>query len=59
MTKKDYILLADVIAKAKISEGVETTETALRLLTLDLVERLQRDNPKFNRDKFLAACGYW
>ena len=44
MTKKDYILIANAFARytKEIAEA--------------LASELQKENPKFNREKFLQAC---
>ena len=47
MTRKDYIL----IAKA-IQESTDKTEIAYAIATV-----LAADNPRFDRARFLAACG--
>lgn len=47
MTKKDYILIADCIAKANTKYDV----------TDYLVIALKLDNPLFNADRFYLACG--
>lgn len=51
MTKKDYVLIASVFANhdneirsiADVAEG--------------LADMLERDNPRFDRSRFLKACG--
>lgn len=63
MTKKDYILLAQAVQTersqpgfyGKVSEHVHT-ET-LNRLAIQLACRLEEDNPRFDRDRFLSACG--
>lgn len=50
MTKKDYELIADWAAYCK--------DMPLDLVALEiLATKLEGDNPKFDRDKFLTACG--
>ena len=64
MTKKDYVLIAAAIraAQAKI-EDCEPPQAHNDLLdgvayTRDyLCDMLAQDNPRFDRARFLAACG--
>lgn len=54
MTKKHFEALAKIIAKAQ-----GTTESAeLMRLTIaeDLAHECARENPNFNRSRFLTAC---
>ena len=63
MTRKDYRMIANTIKP--IVEGVlaighqdHYRELApLRELVNTLSDRLQEDNPRFNRIKFWEACG--
>ena len=68
MTKKDYELIASVIAgwikntknldKLGWSEGhILTGVSVLEDFAMFLDYRLAQNNPKFNRSKFLKACG--
>ena len=61
MTKKDYQIIADVIRAALTSSMVTlealTAERAVEYTALDLADVFQSDNPQFNREKFLEACG--
>ena len=50
MTKKDYVLLANVIAR--LTHPLTVGETAV-----SIADSLAKDNPRFNREKFLQACG--
>jgi hypothetical protein len=51
MTKKDYVLIAEVIAKMT-SLGADQEYVA------DLfAAKLARENPKFDTKRFLKACG--
>jgi hypothetical protein len=50
MTKKDYVLIAENI-KAYVSE------LDRRALANAMAIRLAEDNPRFDRDRFLEACG--
>ena len=48
MTKKDYVKLAEAI-----KEGTATPYFVVNVL----IPALERDNPRFDRVKFLIACG--
>lgn len=51
MTKKDYELIAGTIAKMKSLVGEQ-------LYVADLfADTLAKHDPRFDRDKFLQACG--
>jgi hypothetical protein len=63
MTRKDYIAIAKTIADERpyilrenklLDREVSAT---LDSVAMNLAEMLQRDNPRFDRDKFLTACG--
>ena len=62
MTKKDYVLIAMSIWRSgytKDKNQVRNTakENMRRLIAIDLASSLQNDNPLFNRQKFIEACG--
>lgn len=70
MTKKDYELIAGVILYNRNQSGLpldgETKEdkamiagyrVALNDVAYMLAESMQRDNPRFDRSRFLKACG--
>lgn len=59
MTRKDYILIAEALKEARAEAlalragaGVGVTIAAVRL-----ADALARDNPRFDRERFLKACG--
>lgn len=54
MTKKDYILISNVIA-GRIDSGVQPREQ-LTGLVRDLAWKLAADNPCFNKREFICAC---
>jgi len=65
MTRKDYILIARIIhdnahrqneAMYGLSEPSERRLTRY-LIARDFADALQADNPRFNRNKFMQACG--
>lgn len=52
MTKKDYKLIAEVLANAWWASNDQK-----RHIVYDLTDALENTNPKFDRSKFLTACG--
>lgn len=56
MTCKDYILIANAINDAMDWESV-TRREAIRDTARHIADALAKDNPLFDREKFLAACG--
>lgn len=57
MTRKDYILLADAL-KA-VADATEYPERlGAQLAANEIAHRLQRDNPRFDRERFLKAAGF-
>ena len=65
MTKKDYTAIADVLAQRKRVldiAGKDTPDATARLAELNSVayqlsHMMAQDNPRFNRERFLTACG--
>lgn len=51
MTKKDYELIAEVIATAWHGSGELKSS-----LANNMADALQTTNPRFDRARFLAAC---
>ncbi len=62
MTKKDYVAIAQTIYAARCDiaeaalEGKQRNSVDYEIIQ-QLAEMLQKDNPRFNRQRFLAACG--
>ena len=56
MTRKDYELIA--ASFHAIVERAPVDDTALRDTALELAHRLRQDNPAFNRNTFMWACGW-
>lgn len=50
MTRKDYQLIAEVFAR---SAG----DDLAKLIALNLADKLAEDNPRFDKARFLTACG--
>ena len=53
MTRKDYVMIAKTI-KGHI-DGKD--DHVMRGFALSMVIELQKDNPRFDRGRFLEACG--
>lgn len=53
MTRKDYVMIADVIKN--LDECIDSY--GLEVLADNMADALESDNPRFNRDRFLVACG--
>lgn len=58
MTKKDYILIAEAIKKTSDSaKGNLSEECAVQATACNIADVLERDNTRFDRSRFLEACG--
>ena len=60
MTRKDYVLIADAIkTQIELSTKYEEEESraGAQNIAYDLAWKLSEDNPRFDRDRFLVACG--
>ena len=64
MTRKDFQLIADVVKQLRTFEAhdVEMSEDVARAVRLSsvadaLASALATTNPRFDRDRFLTACG--
>ena len=55
MTRKDYELIAGVFAN--FSKVCEIEETIGANIARELATELEIENPRFNRARFLSACG--
>ena len=56
MTKKDYVLIADVLQQVKANIDKELTRYQYAQLCEYFADGLQDTNPLFNREKFVLAC---
>lgn len=56
MTRKDYQLIASVLNKFTGEQGDVVERDAM---AYDLADALAQDNPRFDRRRFLVACGVW
>lgn len=63
MTRKDYVLIADALKCVRTSAaGRDEGELEDRLAQWSedceaVADALANDNPRFDRDRFLKACG--
>jgi hypothetical protein len=60
MTRKDYILIANVIALFNSNDndaGIKLIFNDISFTSL-LIQALEEDNPNFDRLKFLKACKF-
>lgn len=60
MTRKDYVKIAQVFAlhmQVATETGAGEQQETIEDLASEMAHMLHRDNPRFDRDKFLAACG--
>ena len=62
MTKKHYEMIARIIAQGREEANKDNRfshggQTALGLLSARLAKEFEKDNPRFDSAKFLAACG--
>jgi hypothetical protein len=56
MTRKDYVMIAEVINR-NTGSLTESAFIDFARMAEDLATELQNDNPRFDRDRFLTACG--
>jgi len=58
MTKKDYVKLARALKKAKDTQRLFPHTDVWACCVRYITEELRYDNPRFDKGKFLTACGY-
>lgn len=62
MTRKDYVLIAEAFkqeAEQYFDRGEESAEkAAIRLTAQRMARMLESDNARFDRARFLRACGF-
>lgn len=61
MSKKDYIIIEKSLAKSNYVLEPNTNIQAYgiyREICENLAQTLQKTNPRFDREKFLIACGF-
>lgn len=60
MTRKDYELLAQAVRDALYDPSVQPStecQRAVRLVACHIADDLADDNDRFDRERFLKACG--
>ena len=60
MTRKDYVMIAEAIrTQIELSEKFQEEEAraGAQNIAYDLALRLGNDNPRFDYNRFLVACG--
>ena len=64
MTRKDYEIIAGVFRIHVVAMGTCGKDnyaaqfSELAILAEDMASALTKDNPRFNRETFIAACGF-
>lgn len=62
MTRKDYRLIAEVFfSRNDMADHIQNTgarRTHYYEIASSLATELQRDNPRFDRERFFKACGF-
>lgn len=53
MTRRDYVAIAAVLAGAYCTED----QIGVRAVAYRMADMLAADNPRFDRARFLKACG--
>ena len=58
MTRKDYKVLADAILRAYLWEAKKGAEQeGVKQVAHEIAIALYQENHRFNREKFMQACG--
>lgn len=58
MTRKDYIIIANAMKRQKPSLKLQPEQYYQWLnIVADLCYHCEKDNPRFDKDKFQEACG--
>ena len=52
MTRKDYVLIAEVIATSWHASAESKNDLAVKM-----ADALETENPRFDRERFIRACG--
>lgn len=55
MTRKDYVAIANVLKDSRTA--VSRLEVERKLLAEKIADVMAGDNPRFDRARFLKACG--
>jgi hypothetical protein len=57
MSKKHFVTIAARIKSRLESETSEEIKGGVRLVALDLANQFVSENPRFDKARFLTACG--
>lgn len=57
MSKKHFVVIAALIKSRLERETSEETKGGIRLVALDLANQFVSENPRFDKARFLTACG--
>lgn len=57
MTRKDYVLIADAIKWQMENSTSAEQQQGVKFTAGELAWRLAQENPRFDRERFLTACG--
>lgn len=59
MTKKDYILIAKAVKEARddVQNAPHNEKYIVSTVAFALARELEKDNSRFDRQKFIEACG--
>lgn len=59
MTRKDYVAIADALHTVKESTvEILGAYSTVKLCAIKIADKLQDDNERFDRGRFMRACGF-
>jgi hypothetical protein len=65
MTQADYQLIVGSVCRSRMAKSLDKNrvrrqamQSAIELVAIDLAASLAHVDPSFDRDKFLADCGF-
>lgn len=59
MTRKDYVLIAQAIkGQVNFFIGDQLVLQVIKAIAISVAMALATDNPRFDRDRFMQACGF-
>jgi hypothetical protein len=56
MTRRHFEMIAESI-RVTMGQANSATRIALTSLAIDLADKFEGENPRFDRQRFLTACG--
>lgn len=56
MTRKDYVMIAEVLKRSS-EGGIFEKPLPIKDLVYRFADKLHQDNPRFDRERFMEACG--